>query len=345
MDKPIDEAFFRGGGLDGRPRFPNLCPSGEDHQGEGEQERRQWEQEQGYWQQSRVEELDSEGDTDTQGAGLHLDYQEGGDKQVAVRGGSEEAVVQGALARIRRAQEKGRRDVKLTQEELDALERRRIRMQAAAAAAAAKASKKGSSGSGAERNDEVNEKLLISLLLWTPSLPVIPRKGSQKENLAVRTVLLRDPESLVHLVLVHQHVTVAIHPQVSADQPRPIPQQYMQSSSGHRHYSGPADVSYTSVQRSPHKAYPSTARAPSDSSLRHRNSPRGEVDVITIPDSSEESDSSDELGNGVQVFSEEREPERERVVLEDLLVVVAVAEEKAREDEKLGVRFRSLCCK
>ncbi|KAB8302929.1 hypothetical protein EYC80_006246 [Monilinia laxa] len=88
----------------------------------------------------------------------------------------------------------------------------------------------------------------------------------------------------------------------------------MQSSSGHRYYSGPADISYTSVQRSPPQGYPATGRAPSDSSLRNLNSPRGEIDVITIPDSSEESDSSDELGNGGQVFSEEREPERERVV-------------------------------
>lgn len=390
----------------------------------GSRRRRQWEQEEGYWQQPRVEELDSEGDTDTQGAGLHLgekrfasdplhftgidissntrprrgysydraerssdsdseysDYQESGDKQVALRGGNEEAVVQGALARIRRAQEKGRQDVKLTQEELDALERRRIRMQAAAAA---KASKKGSSGSGAEKKRRSERKTvdIASLLDPKPASDQKKRKSKRKSgsshSAAAGPGIIVDgpdgpsytpigghhssdrgssrssarhggnspPGTMRHFsdgmrptpshnnsprhslpdeeswsssnnkrtsLSSQYHVADPFDYQVSADQPRPIPQQYMPSSSGHRHYSGPADISYTSVQRSPPQGYPTTGRAPSDSSLRHRNSPRGEVDVITISDSSEESDSSDELGNGVQVFSE-REPEREQVV-------------------------------
>ncbi|KAK6615598.1 prenylated rab acceptor 1 [Botrytis cinerea] len=188
----------------------------------GSRRRRQWEQDQGHWQQSRVEELDSEGDTDTQGVGLHLgekrfasdplhftgidissntrprrgysydeaerssesdsedsDYHDGGDKQLALRGDSEEAIVQGALARIRRAQEKGRQDVKLTQEELDALERRRIRMQAAAAA---KAAKKGSSGSGAEKKRRSDRKTVDIASLMDPKPASDPKKRKSKRK-------------------------------------------------------------------------------------------------------------------------------------------------------------------
>ncbi|KAM0142613.1 hypothetical protein ACHAP3_001719 [Botrytis cinerea] len=381
MDKPIDEAF-----------------SGE---------------------ASRVEELDSEGDTDTQGVGLHLgekrfasdplhftgidissntrprrgysydeaerssesdsedsDYHDGGDKQLALRGDSEEAIVQGALARIRRAQEKGRQDVKLTQEELDALERRRIRMQAAAAA---KAAKKGSSGSGAEKKRRSDRKTVDIASLMDPKPASDPKKrkskrksGSSSHSAAAGPGILVDgpdgpsytpiggyhpsdrgtsrsrssarhghspPGTSRHFsdgmrptshnnsprrslpeeeswhstnskrtsLSSQYHVADPFDYQVTADQPPPVPQQYAQSSSGRHNYSGPADISYTSVRRSLPQGYAATDRIPSDSSLRYRTSPRGEREVITIPDSSEESDSADELANEVQVFPEERE--------------------------------------
>ncbi|KAA8576231.1 hypothetical protein EYC84_006382 [Monilinia fructicola] len=170
----------------------------------GSRRRRQWEQEEGYWQQSRVEELDSEGDTDTQGAGLHLgekrfasdplhftgidissntrprrgysydraerssdsdseysDYQESGDKQVALRGAM--------------------RKQYLLKKNLNALERRRIRMQAAAAA---KASKKGSSGSGAEKKRRSERKTvdIASLLDPKPASDQKKRKSKRKSG-------------------------------------------------------------------------------------------------------------------------------------------------------------------
>ncbi|KAM0156199.1 hypothetical protein ACHAQE_006497 [Botrytis cinerea] len=385
----------------------------------GSRRRRQWEQDQGHWQQSRVEELDSEGDTDTQGVGLHLgekrfasdplhftgidissntrprrgysydeaerssesdsedsDYHDGGDKQLALRGDSEEAIVQGALARIRRAQEKGRQDVKLTQEELDALERRRIRMQAAAAA---KAAKKGSSGSGAEKKRRSDRKTVDIASLMDPKPASDPKKrkskrksGSSSHSAAAGPGILVDgpdgpsytpiggyhpsdrgtsrsrssarhghspPGTSRHFsdgmrptshnnsprrplpeeeswhstnskrtsLSSQYHVADPFDYQVTADQPPPVPQQYAQSSSGRHNYSGPADISYTSVRRSLPQGYAATDRIPSDSSLRYRTSQRGEREVITIPDSSEESDSADELANEVQVFPEERE--------------------------------------
>ncbi|ESZ97971.1 hypothetical protein SBOR_1642 [Sclerotinia borealis F-4128] len=396
----------------------------------GSRRRRQQEQGQGHWQQSRVEELDSEGDTDTQGVGLHLgekrfasdplhftgidissntrprrgysydeaerssesdseysDYYEGDDKQLALRGGNEEAIVQGALAQIRRAQDKGRQDVKLTQEELDALERRRIRMQAAAAAKAAKKGT-GPTGIGAEKKRRSDRKTvdIASLIDPKPSSEPKKRKSKRKSGSSSHSttagpgIIVDGPNgssytpiggyhpsdretSRSHSSARHDghtppgtsrhfsdgmrptsshnnnprrslpeeeswnptnnkrtslssqyHVADPFDYQVSADQLAPIPQQYMHPSPGRRNHSGPAEISYTSVRRSPPQGYPATDRAPSDSSLRHRNSTRGEIDVITIPDSSEESDSSDELENGVQVFLEQREPERERVV-------------------------------
>ncbi|KAJ8070488.1 hypothetical protein OCU04_000862 [Sclerotinia nivalis] len=398
----------------------------------GSRRRRQWEQEQGHWQQSRVEELDSEGDTDTQGVGLHLgekrfasdplhftgidisntrprrgysydeaerssesdsdsedsDYQEGDDRQLALRGDKEEAIVQGALARIRRAQEKGRQDVKLTQEELDALERRRIRMQAAAAAKAAR-KEKGYSGSGVEKKRRSDRKTvdIASLLDPKPSSEPRKRKSKRKSGSSSRHntsagpgIIVDGPDGPSYTPIggyhpsdrgtsrsrssprhgdnstpgMSRHFSDGTRPtsphndshrrslpeeeswnptnnkrtslssqyhvadpfdyQVTTDQPLPVSQQYMQSSSGRRNYAGPADISYTSVTRSPPQGYPAADRIPSDSSLRHRTSPRGENEVITIPDSSEGSDSSDELGRGIQVFPEGREPERERAI-------------------------------
>lgn len=73
------------------------------------------------------------------------------DQQVALRD-KEEALVQSALARIRRAQEKGKIDVKLRQDELVALENRKRRLkaeqEAAAKAKSAQSSRKGSASNG-----------------------------------------------------------------------------------------------------------------------------------------------------------------------------------------------------
>lgn len=79
--------------------------------------------------------------------------------QVALRD-KEEALVQSALARIRRAQEKGKKEVKLNQEELDALEKRRKRLQAAATAKARKGS---GSSSGSERKRRNERNITIPL--------------------------------------------------------------------------------------------------------------------------------------------------------------------------------------
>src|SRR5437588_565088 len=71
-------------------------------------------------------------------------------------GDKEEALVQSALARIRRAQEKGKREVKLNKDELAALENRRKRMQSAATS---KERKDSGSGSGSEKKRRSDKQL------------------------------------------------------------------------------------------------------------------------------------------------------------------------------------------
>jgi len=55
------------------------------------------------------------------------------------------------------------------------------------------------------------------------------------------------------------------------------------------------------------------ARGSSDPTLRRRSSRRDEVESLGSS-SEDEEDDSDDLGNGVQVFVEERPPEREKAV-------------------------------
>ncbi|KAF4627675.1 hypothetical protein G7Y89_g10483 [Cudoniella acicularis] len=81
-------------------------------------------------------------------------------RQIALRD-KEEALVQSALGRIRRAQEKGKQEVKLNQDELDALEKRRRRMQAAATTKARKGSD--SSGSGSEKKRRKERTITIPI--------------------------------------------------------------------------------------------------------------------------------------------------------------------------------------
>ena len=165
-------SFFRGGGLGGRPRTPKDSPlwgrpsgarPGQRRGGSGRQAQ-QWEEDR------RFEEVDSDED-DGQGVGLdkafvsdelhftgedlgrrsrrrrvyddgmssesssheyESDHGAGGTMQIALRD-KEDLLVQKALERIHRAQMLGRKNVKLTQPELDALERKRRKDEAESA--------------------------------------------------------------------------------------------------------------------------------------------------------------------------------------------------------------------
>jgi hypothetical protein len=73
----------------------------------------------------------------------------------------EEALVRSALARIRRAQEKGKTEVKLNQEELDALQRQRRRLQASGQSTPTNSRK----SSGTEKERRRSEQVRVSVPL------------------------------------------------------------------------------------------------------------------------------------------------------------------------------------
>ncbi|KAL3417833.1 Prenylated Rab acceptor 1 [Phlyctema vagabunda] len=304
--------------------------------------------------------------------------------QIALRD-KEEALVQSALARIRRAQEKGKREVKLHQDELDALEKRRKRMQSAATAKA----KKSGSASGGEKRRRSDRQVVTIPLTGEPIVRKSKsRKSEDSQSLAAAQppgMLVAGPEGPVYAPFGYyppqssssrssparprsatnrelrgtpppqygyqqsgRHFSDGTRPtssssssarrpmpddadwiptnsrrssvssqyndpflyQTSAGHPPPIPQQYMQppSSSGRRNVSGPADVAYSSVRRTPPlSATHSSKSANSDPNLSRFREP----EVPDSQESSSEEDESDDLGNGVQVFVE-REVERER---------------------------------
>lgn len=99
---------------------------------------------------------DSAGSSDSEGSELEgIDASRGGFRE-------EEAHVQSALKRIQRAQDKGRKEVKLNQDELDALENRRKRMQEAEEKKARKGSGS-SNGSGSEKKRRSDRNIVIPL--------------------------------------------------------------------------------------------------------------------------------------------------------------------------------------
>lgn len=112
--------------------------------------------------------------------------------QIALRE-SEEALVQSALARIRKAQAKGRQDVRLNKEELAALERRRKRLQAEAKKKKATASGK---GGDSKRRKEKEQRYAVPIShLEGASDDALPQHPSPA-TLAESQDRLRPPKGL-----------------------------------------------------------------------------------------------------------------------------------------------------
>lgn len=403
-----------------------MPPWGRPPGAKGSSRRRQWEREKAYWEEARVQELDTD-DTDTPGVrrfekkgfasdplkftGIDLTTKsrsrrsyayetdsstsgtdDSGDEstamQIALRE-KEEALVRSALARIRRAQEKGKREVKLNPEELAALEKRRKRMQAEATTKKPSAS---SGGSGSERRRRKSQQLITLPLPIEPlpkpaskkkqrkskpsnasvpglltndgsitpfgyylppagsrTSPTRPRSASQ--SLSLRDVAttsrrhvsdetrptsssstssrrpLPDDEEWVPLHSRRSSISSAYGPldpfeyQTSSSHPPPIPS-HLQSSA-RRVFSGPPEIAYSSLRRSPPPF--SSARSgggvslpisSSDPTLRRRSSRMQERrDYNEGSSESSEESQDDGLEGGVKVFLDEagsREKERER---------------------------------
>lgn len=98
--------------------------------------------------------------------------------QIALRE-KEEALVQSALRRIRRAQDKGKSEVKLNKEEMDALENRRKRMQAAATTKERKGS---GSSTGSDKKRRSDRTITIPLAPQEPNSRSSSRRSSAKSK-------------------------------------------------------------------------------------------------------------------------------------------------------------------
>lgn len=87
------------------------------------------------------------------------------DTEDEARAEMENALVQSALTRIRKAKARGKQDVKLNKGELAALERRRKRLQSEAESAARK------KGKSRKRQKEKEQRVAVPLSHFDPSLP------------------------------------------------------------------------------------------------------------------------------------------------------------------------------
>ncbi|RYP63932.1 hypothetical protein DL771_009044 [Monosporascus sp. 5C6A] len=162
--------------------------------------------------------------------------------QIALRE-SEEALVQSALARIRKAQAKGKQDVRLNKEELAALERRRKRLEAEAAR-----KKRASTSNGDERRrrKEKEQRYAVPLSHFdtdpTPqhgpppvsddSLPRHPSPGTFAES----QERLRPPKGLFP----PPRSTSSHRPPSGHEGSSPFDYQYVKPPSNSRHASDPS---------------------------------------------------------------------------------------------------------
>ncbi|KAI0974598.1 hypothetical protein F4678DRAFT_382429 [Xylaria arbuscula] len=137
------------------------------------------------------------------------------DTEDDARAEMENALVESALTRIRKAKAKGKQDVKLNKGELAALERRRKRLQAEAQSAARR------KGKGSKRQKEKEQRVAVPLSQFDPSLP---NRGS----ISISDDTLARPRSSTssrHSLLQHHGST------------SPFDYQYVSSASNRRHAS------------------------------------------------------------------------------------------------------------
>ncbi|KAI1865558.1 uncharacterized protein JN550_008315 [Neoarthrinium moseri] len=136
MDKPIDEAFSGEARRHGHARRVDLSRDGRQRRAYGYDKEEE--------DESTEEDSEENSENDTE------DDDDGASRE------KEDILVQSALARIRRAQDKGKQDVKLSKDELAALERRRKRLEAEAKARQRKAS-------GSERKSRKEQRIAVPL--------------------------------------------------------------------------------------------------------------------------------------------------------------------------------------
>jgi hypothetical protein len=163
----------------------------------------------------------------------------------------EDALVQSALSRIRRAQEKGKQDVKLSKEELKALERRRKRLEEEAKA------KQRHASSGSERRRRKEQRIAVPLSQFDTPASRMVRAGASKSDDA----LPRHPSPATMNSSQGRTPPMGLFPPSNGSRTRPR----SATSSSHRH--SPAQGSSSPFEYNYVHA-PSKQRHVSDSSTR-----------------------------------------------------------------------------
>lgn len=158
--------------------------------------------------------------------------------------------MQSALTRIRKAQKKGKQDVKLNKEELKALERRRKRLEAEAKARERQAS------SGSDRRRRKEQRVAVPLSQFDPPVLRKAKAGASKSDDA----LPRHPSPATISNSHNRTPPMGLFPPPNASRSRPR----SSTSSSHRHSpaqgSSPFEYNYVHA--------PSNQRHVSDSSTR-----------------------------------------------------------------------------
>lgn len=248
----------------------------------------------------------SDGESTEEEATENSDQDTEDETQIALRE-SEEALVQSALARIRKAQSKGRQDVKLNKEELAALERRRKRLQAEAA------KKKGASSNGGEpkRRKEKEQRYAVPIShLSDDALPRHPSPVTYAET----QERIRPPKGLfpppnASRSRTRSTTSSSQRPPSEHDSSSPFDYKYVDAPPNTRHASDPSTrpQSYYASQyqeSSRHAPDPfmfltGAPRAPYPHSTVASRSSQGTVAAEHT--SEEDTSSSDDRGNGVQI--------------------------------------------
>jgi PRA1 family protein 1 len=186
----------------------------------------------------------------------------------------EDALVQSALSRIRRAKEKGKQDVKLSKEELKALERRRKRLEKEAKDRQRQAS------SGSERRRRKEQRVAVPLSQFDAPPSRKTRTGAKSDD-----TLPRHPSPAMGSNNQSRTPPMGLFPPPSGSRSRPR----SATSSSHRHSDNSSPFEYNYINTPP------THRQASDSSTRSSPSrlPYPQDDVEWRPASSSSRDTRD----------------------------------------------------
>lgn len=221
------------------------------------------------------------------------------DEYSAERRELEEALVQSALSRIRKAQSKGRQDVKLNKQELAALDRRRKRLQAEA-----EASKRG----GGRKRKEKEQRYAIPISQFDA-----PSRGPSGSNEALARKALPSTEQGPPMGRFHppnasrsrprsgtSSTSSTQRPQSRIRDSPPFDYQYVNAPSNQRHASDPFQYQ-TAGPRASH----------ADGTAVVRSSPRRHRSRARRDESQEDETTSDDAGNRDRIVASPS-PESER---------------------------------